>query len=130
MELQVPTHWVQFSDKDSNGDKLRSNLDALEEIKYEVHLRTVAYQQRASKYYNHKIWERKLKVGDLALWKLEATGKRAAMGKLVPTCEGPFQITKVVKPIVYRIKELQGNPKPYARIFNTLKGIFNRLRLM
>ncbi|XP_021626960.1 uncharacterized protein LOC110625630 [Manihot esculenta] len=35
IELQVPTHRVQFKNENTNGDKLRSNLDALEEIREE-----------------------------------------------------------------------------------------------
>ncbi|XP_043816287.1 uncharacterized protein K02A2.6-like [Manihot esculenta] len=33
IELQVPTHRVQFNNEDTNSDKLRSNLDALKEIR-------------------------------------------------------------------------------------------------
>ncbi|XP_021595170.1 uncharacterized protein LOC110602052 [Manihot esculenta] len=44
VELQVPTHRVQFNSKDTNNDKLRSNLDTLEEIREEAQLRTAAYQ--------------------------------------------------------------------------------------
>ncbi|OAY48321.2 hypothetical protein MANES_06G124050v8 [Manihot esculenta] len=31
VELQIPTHRVQFANESTNDDKLRSNLDALEE---------------------------------------------------------------------------------------------------
>ncbi|XP_021598875.1 uncharacterized protein LOC110604893 [Manihot esculenta] len=44
VELQVPTHRVQFNSEDTNGDKLRSNLDALEEVREEAQLRTATYQ--------------------------------------------------------------------------------------
>ncbi|XP_021612932.1 uncharacterized protein LOC110615399 [Manihot esculenta] len=101
IELQVPTHRVQFNNEDTNSDKLRSNLDALEEIRDEAQIRTAAYQQKAVRYYNQKVRERSLKVGDLALRKLKATGKRAVVGKLAPTWEGPFRIIKVVKAGVY-----------------------------
>ena len=114
IELQVPTHRVQFNDDNVNSDKLRSNLDALEEIREEAQVHTAAYQQRAARYYNQRVRERSLKVGDLALRNLEATGKRATVGKLAPTWEGPFRIIKVVKPGVYRIKDMQGNPEPHA----------------
>lgn len=42
----------------------------------------------------------------MALKRLEATGKRATVGKLAPTKEGPFRVTKVIKPRVYTIKDL------------------------
>ncbi|XP_021609069.1 uncharacterized protein LOC110612599 [Manihot esculenta] len=108
----------------TNDDKLRSNLDALEEVREEAQVRTAAYQHRAARYYNQRVRERSLKVGDLALRNLEATGKRAAVGKLAPTWEGPFRITKVVKPGVYRIEDLQGNPEPHAWNIQHLKRYF------
>ncbi|XP_021603076.1 uncharacterized protein LOC110608172 [Manihot esculenta] len=43
IELQVPTLRVQFNDENANSDKLRSNLDALEEIREEAQVRTAAY---------------------------------------------------------------------------------------
>lgn len=64
-----------------------------------------------------------LKVGDLALRRLEATGKRAAVEKLAPTWEGLFRITRVVKPGVY-IEDLQGNPEPHAWNIQYLKRYF------
>ncbi|XP_043809781.1 uncharacterized protein LOC122723091 [Manihot esculenta] len=85
IELQVPTHRVQFNSENTNDDKLRSNLDALEEVREEAHIRTAVYEQRAARYYNQRLRERCLKIGDLALRNLEATGKRAAVGKLAPT---------------------------------------------
>ncbi|XP_021616631.1 uncharacterized protein LOC110617941 [Manihot esculenta] len=85
IELQVPIHRVQSNDENANSDKLRSNLDALEEVREEAQVRTTAYQQRAARYYNQRVRERSLKVEDLALRNLEATGKRAAVEKLAPT---------------------------------------------
>ncbi|XP_021602516.1 uncharacterized protein LOC110607641 [Manihot esculenta] len=61
VELQVPTHRVQFNSEDTNGDKLRSNLDALEEVREEAQLHTAAYQQRAAHDYNQRVRERSLK---------------------------------------------------------------------
>ncbi|KAG8645588.1 hypothetical protein MANES_10G076111v8 [Manihot esculenta] len=124
VELQIPTHRVQFVSENTNEDKLRSNLDALEEVREEAQVRTAAYQQRAARYYNQKVRERSLKVGDLTLRNLEATGKRAAVGKLAPTWEGPFKVTKVVKPGVYRIEDMQGNPEPHAWNIQHLKRYF------
>ncbi|XP_043811023.1 uncharacterized protein LOC122723300 [Manihot esculenta] len=36
IELQIPTHRVQFANESTNSDKLRSNLDALEEVREEA----------------------------------------------------------------------------------------------
>lgn len=66
-------------------------------------MRIAAYQQKTAR--NQKICERKLKIEDLALRRLEATGKRVVVEKLAPTWEGPFRVTKVIKPGVYKIEE-------------------------
>lgn len=76
---------MQFNDEALNSKKLRSNVDGLEEIKDVAQVRTTAYQQRAVRYYNQKVCERNLKVDNLALRKLEATEKKANVGKLAPT---------------------------------------------
>lgn len=99
-------------------------MDFLEEIKDETQIRTTAYQQKAVQYYNQKVRERSLKVGNLALRKLEVSGNRATVGKLAPTLEGPFKIAKVIRPGVYRIENLQGNPEPYAWNIQHLKRNF------
>lgn len=57
-------------------------------------------------------------MGDLALRRLEATEKRAAVEKLTPTRKGPFRIAKVIRPRVYRIEDLLGNPNPMPRTSN------------
>lgn len=84
IELKIPTHRVQFNDENTNNEKLRSNLNALEEIRDEIQVRTVIYQQKVARYYNQKVRERNLKIQDLALKRLEATGKRATVEKLAP----------------------------------------------
>lgn len=105
---------MQFNDEGLNGEKLRSNLDALEEVRDKAQVRTTTYQQRAARYYNQKVHERNLKVGDLALRKLKAMKKRATVGKLALTWEGLFRVTKVIKLGIYKIKDLQGNQEPHT----------------
>lgn len=48
-------------------------MDALEEIREEAQIHTAASQQKAARYYNQNVREGSLKVGDLALRRLEAT---------------------------------------------------------
>lgn len=55
-----------------------------------------------------------MKVGGLALRRLEAIGKRAVVEKLAPTWKGLFRVTKVIRSGVYRIEDLQGDPEPHA----------------
>ncbi|XP_043809729.1 uncharacterized protein LOC122723055 [Manihot esculenta] len=49
IELQVPTHRVQFNSEDTNDDKLKCNLDALAEVREGAQVRTAAYQQKAAR---------------------------------------------------------------------------------
>lgn len=80
IEIKILTHRVQYCDELTNNKKLWSNLDALKELRDTASIRTTAYQQKATRYHNHKVKERILKVGGLVLRKLYATGKREGQG--------------------------------------------------
>ena len=51
----------------TNSDQLRTDLDLLEEIKEQVHIRMTAYKYIIAKYYNVRIKSRSFQKGDLIL---------------------------------------------------------------
>lgn len=73
--MKFPTHRERFNSEDNNEEKLRSSMDDLDELKDDAHLCTTAYQQCVARYYNQRVKERPLKVGDLLLRRLEAIKK-------------------------------------------------------
>ncbi|KAK3032340.1 hypothetical protein RJ639_035391 [Escallonia herrerae] len=51
-------------------------------------------------------------VGDLVLRKLEVSDPKAAVGKLLPNWEGPYKISKVLRPGAYSHETLSGEAIP------------------
>lgn len=70
VELQVLMHWVQFNSEAANKEKLKGNLDALNETKDKAHLQTATYQSWLAKYYNQKVKEITLRASELVLRRL------------------------------------------------------------
>src|SRR5206468_11688166 len=84
------------------------NLDTLDEIRDMAAIRNAAYQQKVARHYNRNIRARTFKVGDWVLRKVFQNTKESGAGKLAPTWEGPYQITKVVGQGAYKIQAQDG----------------------
>ncbi|KAF8106166.1 hypothetical protein N665_0146s0012 [Sinapis alba] len=70
------------------------------------------YQHLAESYYNKKVRSRPLQLGDLVLRKVFENTKEWRAGKLGTNWEGPYKITHVVKPRVYRLQTSSGEQIP------------------
>ena len=75
-----------------NNDKLRLNLDCLDEVRDQASGRMAKFQQKVAKYYNKKVKLRQLDIRDLILRKVTPATKNPAHGKLGPTWEGPYRV--------------------------------------
>ena len=82
------TRRAAFSEEE-NDDKLRLNLDYLDEVREEASCRMTKYQRKMVEYYNKRVKLRQLDIGDLVLRKVTTTTKDPIQGKLGPTWEGP-----------------------------------------
>ena len=60
-------------------------------------IKMLAYQQKMAELYNKQIRERSFKVRDLVLREVTLNTKNPTDGKLGPTWEGPYKVTKVYK---------------------------------
>ena len=85
------TRRAAFSEE-GNDEKLRLNLDCLDEVRDKASSRMVKYQQKMAKYYNKRVRLRQLDIGDLVLRKVSAATKDPNQGKLGPTWEGPYRV--------------------------------------
>ncbi|XP_075633734.1 uncharacterized protein LOC142606237 [Castanea sativa] len=56
--------------EEGNNDKLKINLDCLDEIKEEASNRMTKYQQKMTKYFNKRVKLKRLNIGDLVLRKI------------------------------------------------------------
>lgn len=61
------------------------------------------YQQKISKYYNHKVHKRVFKEGDLVLWKIIQNTKRPGKRVLKVNWKEPYKVTKVIRLGVYKL---------------------------
>ncbi|KAK3032017.1 hypothetical protein RJ639_036391 [Escallonia herrerae] len=52
------------------------------------------------------------RVGDLVLRKLEVSNPKAAIRKLSPNWEGPYKVSKVLRPCAYSLETLSGEAIP------------------
>ncbi|XP_018454115.1 uncharacterized protein LOC108825305 [Raphanus sativus] len=97
-----------------NQSMLLDALDAIEEHRDQALLRIQNYQHQIESYYNKKVKSRPLEQGDLVLRKVFENTKEWKAGKLGTNWEGPYRITQVVKPGVYRLETSTGDAVPRA----------------
>ena len=82
------TRRTTFS-KEENDDKLRVNLDCLDEVRDKSSGKMIEYQRKMAEYYNKRVKLRQLDIGDLVLRKVNTATKNPTQGKIGPTWEGP-----------------------------------------
>ena len=110
MEIGVPTLRRQLSleNEDQNQEMLSDSLDLLDKRRDRALVRMVNYQQSVEKYYNSKIRPRTFNEGDLVLRKVYQNTSEPNAGKLRANWEGPYKISKVVRPGVYSLETIEG----------------------
>ncbi|KAK3041885.1 hypothetical protein RJ639_002167 [Escallonia herrerae] len=111
VEVGLPTVRVlQFSEAE-NEENLRGNLDLLDDVRAQA-LDRVISTKRVARFYNRRVRMRIFKVGDLVLRKLGVSNPKATVGKLSPNWEGPYKISKVLRPGAYSLETLSGEAIP------------------
>ncbi|XP_056853016.1 uncharacterized protein LOC130502257 [Raphanus sativus] len=97
-----------------NRDMLLDALDNIEERRDQALLRIQNYQNQIESYYNKKVRSRPLELGDLVLRKVFENTKEWKAGKLGANWEGPYKITQVIRPRVFRLETSRGDAVPRA----------------
>ncbi|XP_074373626.1 uncharacterized protein LOC141713975 [Apium graveolens] len=92
----------------------RLHLDLLEETRENSQLRLVAYQQRATRYYNKKVKWQLLKIGDLVLRKVMPNTKNRQHGVFGANWEGPYKIKTILWKGTYHLEDMEGKLVPRA----------------
>ncbi|GAA0145172.1 hypothetical protein LIER_05425 [Lithospermum erythrorhizon] len=107
----MPTYrQVGFEEK-FNGQRLREQLDFLEERRDEALQSMLKYKQLMARTYNRRVKSRQFRVGDLVL-RLRSASQPKEQGKLSPKWEGPYRVKKVVGPSTYELEDLDGKAVP------------------
>ncbi|KAK3026574.1 hypothetical protein RJ639_041160 [Escallonia herrerae] len=112
VEVGLPTVRVLKFSEAENKENLRGNLDLLDDVRAQALDRMISTKQRVARFYNRRVRMRIFRVGDLVLRKLEVSDPKAAVGKLSPNWEGPYKISKVLRPGAYSLETLSGEAIP------------------
>ena len=98
VEVGLKSPRVELATVEHNDEDLRLNLDLLDEKCEQVLRLTEDYQRKTARYYNQKVKPKSYMPGDLVLKKLLPARKNPTHGKLGPNWEGPYIISRVIKP--------------------------------
>ena len=108
VEVGIKSPRIELALEEHNDEALRLNLELLDEKREQVQRRTEEYQRKTARYYNQKVKPRSYIPGDLVLKKLLPARKNPTHGKLGLKWEGPYIITRVVRPDNYELQIEEG----------------------
>ena len=104
VEVGLKSPRVEFTSVEHNEESLRLNLDLLEEKREQALKHVEDYQRKTARYYDRKVRLNSFKPGDLVLKKLLPTRKDLTHGKLGPNWEGPYIISRIIRPGNYELQ--------------------------
>jgi hypothetical protein len=104
-DLDYGSPRLKAYNEQSNDTARENDLDQLEKARDIALLHSTRYQQNLWRYHNKHVHRRDLHVGDLVLQRNHSNKGRH---KLTPPWEGPYIITKVLKPGTYKLLNKKG----------------------
>ena len=104
IEVGLKSPRIELATVEHNDEALCLNLDFLDEKREQVLRRTENYQRKTARYYNQKVKPMSYMPGNLVLKKLLPARKNPAHGKLGPNWEGPYIISRVIRPGNYELQ--------------------------
>ena len=108
VEVRLKSLRIELATVEHSDEALRLNFDLLDEKREQVLRRTEDYQRKTTRYYNQKVKPKSYMPGDLVLKKLLPARKNPAHGKLGPNWEGPYIISRVIRPGNYELQTKEG----------------------
>lgn len=106
VEVGVPSHRHIHFNEISNDEAQACKLHLLEEKMDAFQVKLVAYQRKMTHYYNAKVRNQTLRLGDLVLRKVFPTSKPTGSGVLGPNLKGPYHIVKKSRLGTYLIEDM------------------------
>ena len=123
-ETIVPTTRYQLSTSEQNNVELAHDLDTVDELRESPERRLAIHTQQVARSYNRNVKIRVFKVGDWVLRKVFPNTREANAGKLAPTWEGPYRITRVEGQGAYELTSKEGVAAPRSWNATHLKPYF------
>ena len=114
VEVGLKSPRIELASVEHNNRALRRNLDLLDEKREQVLKRTKDYLRKTTRYYNQKFKPRSYKLEDLVLKKLLLARKNPTHGKLGPSWEGPYIVTRVIRHGNYELQTEEGEILPHT----------------
>ena len=124
VEIGLKSPRIELESVEHNEEALRLNLDLLDEKRDQVLKRTEDYQRKTARYYKQKVKPKSYKHGDLVLKKLMPARKNPTHGKLGPNLEGPYIVSRVVRPGNYELQTKEGKVLPHSWNAEHLKSFY------
>ena len=124
VEVGLKSPWIELVSVEHNDEAPHLNLDLLDEKREHVLKRKEDYQRKTARYYNQKVKPRSYRPGDLVLKKLLPARKNPTHGNLGPNWEGPYIISRVVRPSNYELQTEEGNVLYHAWNAELLKRFY------
>ena len=124
VEVGLKSLRIKLATVEHNDEALRLNLDLLDEKREQVLRHTEEYQRKTARYYKKKVKPRSYMSGDLVLKKLLPTRKNQAYGKLGLNWEGPYIISRVIRPGNYELQTEEGKILHHAWNAEHLKRFY------
>ena len=104
VEVGLKSPRIEFASAEHNKEVLCLNLDLLEEKQEQVLKRIENYHKKTARYYDRRVKPRNYNPGDLVLKKLLPTRKDPIHRKLGPNWEGPYIVSRIVRPSNYELQ--------------------------
>ncbi|XP_068492190.1 uncharacterized protein [Phaseolus vulgaris] len=107
---------------EESDDGRKVNLDLLDEVCEQTHIKLEALKKRFELRQNTKVRPWQFQVADLVMWKAHPYQLE---NKLSPKWTGPFRIVEVLGNSAYRLETLEGGPIPRTWNAANLKFYFS-----
>ena len=114
VEVGLKSPRIELASTEHHEEVLRLNLDLLEEKREQVLKRMKDYHRKTARYYDQRVKPRSYKPGDLVLKKLMPTRKDLAHGKLGPNWEGPYIVSRIIRPDNNELRTEEGKALPHS----------------
>jgi len=99
-------------DEESNPNRLRVDLDLIQEVREEARVRDEAAKLRAARRYNTQLRERSFKKDDLVWRKTGEARRNRQEDKLALNYNGPFRVIDTFNNGAYKLEESGGKLIP------------------
>ena len=124
VEVGLKSPRIELENIEHNEEVLRLNLDLLEEKHEQVLKRMEDYHRKTVRYYDQRVKPRSYKPRDLVIKKLLPARKDPAHGKLGPNWEGPYIVSRIIRPGNYELQTEEGKTLPHSWNAEHLKRFY------